>query len=214
MIKQRTAGKFKLLNDARIDDLAPYTDRLIVPHTPAPVLLEREGRITLEEMKFSLVPSWAKEPRVKFATHNARLESIDEKPTWKHVFVKKHCVVPLTDFIEPIYEGEHAGHMVAFHDREGELILAAGVWEERVNKSTGEVIHSFAIITHDPPPFVAGIGHDRCPVFLDEKAAREWLSNGGSAAHALKEFLVEKQIIPDFQVENHRAMKPGWEKRR
>lgn len=56
-------------------------------------------------MRYSLVPNWSKEAKVKFATHNARLESIDEKPTWKTVFSEQHCLVPLTDFIEPILPG-------------------------------------------------------------------------------------------------------------
>lgn len=212
MIKQRTSGRFPLLSNARIYE--DYVDKLIVPYTPAPVYYRPDDVIDVTDMKFSMVPSWSKEPKVKFATHNARLESIDEKPTWKGVFVRRHCLVPLTDFIEPIYEGDHAGFMVSFHGVEGEVLLAAGVWDEWTNRETGEVTQSFAIITHDPIPFVADKGHDRCPVFLKVKDGETWLGNQGEKPSDLKKFLIDKRLHPDLDVQNFRPMRPGWEKRK
>src|SRR5665213_3779118 len=132
MIRQRNPGQFGVAASMRID-IEEYYDRLIVPYSKAPVLVEDNDVQILIPMKFSLVPRWSKEPKVKFATHNARLETIDEKPTWKGVFTQRHCLVPLTDFIEPIYEGEYAGFMVAFAAESGGLIFAAGVWDEWVN---------------------------------------------------------------------------------
>lgn len=213
MIKQRTAGKFKLITESRID-LEEYFDKLIVPGTKAPVIVDHDGVIDVTPMRFSLIPSWSKEPKVKFATHNARLESIDEKPTWRGVFGKKHCLVPLTDFIEPIYDGEFAGYMVAFHAQTGDVLYAAGVWDDWVNRETGEVIQSFAIITHDPPEFIQQIGHDRCPVFLDEEAGQEWLQSVGTPSPRLKEFLLQHPAHLNLAVDKHRQMKPGWEKRK
>jgi putative SOS response-associated peptidase YedK len=213
MIKQRHPGQFKLLTEARID-IAEYLDRVVVPYAKAPVLVANGDAVETSIMKFSLVPSWSKEPKVKFATHNARLESIIEKPTWRTVFGRKPCLVILTDFIEPIYEGSFAGHMVAFSPKSGQLIYAAGVWDEWVNKTSGEVLQSFAIITHDPPPFVASIGHDRSPIFLDEDHGHEWLVSAGTPQEELKEFLIFNAHVPDLQAESHRPMRPGWEKRK
>lgn len=213
MIRTRNPGQFGIQAESRID-IAEYYDRLILPYTKAPVLIHHENLPILTAMKFSLVPSWSKEPKVKFATHNARLETIDEKPTWKTVFVRKHCLVPMTDFIEPIYEGEYAGNMVSFFAKEGTIIFAAGVWDEWVNKETGEVVQSFAIITADPPPFVAAVGHERSPVFLEAKPGLQWLENEGGAPQRLKEFLVANKARPNLDVQKHRPMRPGWEKRK
>ncbi len=212
MIKQR--GIPRLATEVRTDDFEQYYDFLIVPHRNAPVIKLVGDQNVLTPMRFSLLPSWSKEPKVKFATHNARLETIDSKPTWRTVFVKRHCIVPMTDFIEPIYEGDLAGNMVAFHQRDHEWIYAAGVYDEWVNKETGEVIPSFSIITNDPPPFIEGVGHDRCPIFLTESGASDWLGNEGEKASVLKEFLVSHNSVPDLAVEKHRPMRPGWEKRK
>lgn len=213
MIKQRHPGQFKLLTEARID-IAEYFDRLVVPYSKAPVMVANGDAVETHLMKFSMVPSWSKEPKVKFATHNARLESISEKPTWRNVFGRRHCLILLTDFIEPIYEGEHAGHMVAFSARSGALIYAAGLWDEWVNKQTGEVMTSFAIITHDPPPFVASMGHDRSPIFLDEDTGHEWLTAAGTPAERLTDFLLQAATPHDLRAESFRPMRPGWEKRK
>lgn len=213
MIKQRQSGRFPLVSDARVQ-IDEFFDQLIVPQRPAPVFFGGGDAPRLEISRFALLPRWSKEPRVKFATHNARLETIDEKPTWKQVFVERHCLVPLTEFIEPIYTGEHAGNMVAFGQEGGALLLAAGVWDEWVNRATGEVVRSFAIITSDPLPFIAEVGHDRCPVFLKEEAGLEWLANEKKSPALLKEFLKAEQCKPDFTVARHRAMRPGWEKRK
>src|SRR5262249_8131522 len=157
-----------------------------------------QGKPSLTAMRFALLPSWSKEPKVKFATHNARLETIDEKPTWKSVFINRHCLIPLTDFIEPIYTGEFAGHMVAFAANNGGALLAAGVWDEWVNRTTGEVIQSFSIITYEPPPFIAAVGHDRCPIMLGGDAGLEWLNNERSNPSVLKEFLISARSFPEL----------------
>lgn len=213
MIKQRNPEMVGLMA-AMGPEMEQFHDKLVVPYTPAPVLVANGDTHVLKAMRYSLVPSWSKEPKVKFATHNARIESIDEKPTWKSVFKERHCLVPLTDFIEPIYEGDLAGNMVAFHDKNGKMLYAAGVWDEWVNKQTGEVTQTFAIITGEPPPFVAKTGHDRCPIFLTEDAGEEWLANVGSDGKALKEFLLLHSQVPELEVITHRPMKAGWEKRK
>lgn len=212
MIKQRQNGRFPLLNNARISE--DYTDKLIVPYTFAPVLVAENDVIEMIPMKFSLVPSWSPEPKVKFATHNARLESVDQKKTWKNPFIRRHCIVPMTDFIEPIYEGAHAGNMVSFHAPENQGLLAAGIWDEWADRKSGEVMASFAIITHDPLPFVEKQGHDRSPLFLQQEDAETWLTNTGEDEQELKRFLLEARNVPELEIENFRPMRPGWEKRK
>jgi putative SOS response-associated peptidase YedK len=210
MIRQRAATAMRLPVATRFD-IDEYYEQLIVPHRPAPVIVYDNGENVLKLMRFSLVPRWLKDPKPKFATHNARLETVAEKPAWREAFRKRHCLVPFTDFIEPIYEGEHAGFMVAFHLREPGWLIAAGIWEEWTNRETGEVIESFAILTTEPPPFVAATGHDRCPLFLTPEAQKRWMENS-SYFEPLE--LVSAQELLMLDVEHHRPMKPGWEKRK
>lgn len=197
----------------------------ILPHQPAPILTEIEGRRLLQLMKFSLVPSWSKEPKVKFATHNARLRTHDdkigrevaifEKPTWKAAFQSRPCLVPLNSFFEAAYRGPLAGHMVKFTPKNEPILMAAGIWEEWTSKQTGEVILSFAIITDDPTDMIQEYGHDRCPLFLDQKAWKEWLKpNPRQPAKEKIDFLLANRASIVFEASADRALKAGWEKRK
>ncbi len=179
----------------------------IVPYAQAPVI-NKEG---IGMMNFSLIPAWSKEPKMKFATHNARLETIDEKATWKRPFLKQHSFVPMTSFIEPIYDGKLAGNMVAFDA--DDLIYAAAIYDTWTNRKTGEIIDSFSIITSDPCAFVKKTGHDRQPVFLPLKEAKKWIELEGGAKE-LKDFLSDAAKSPKFETSINRPLKPGWEKRR
>jgi putative SOS response-associated peptidase YedK len=186
LLRQADARAIAELMGVRLDpagerDWEKLTDQVLRPHQRAMVLVREAGQTQLRSMNFSLVPRWSKERRPKFATHNARLESVAEKPTWRDAFQKRPCVVPLSEFYEPIYEGEWAGHMVAFSRDEAQILLAAGLWEEWVDTATGEVMQSFAILTTEPQPSVLRIGHDRSPVFLGIEKARQWLALGESA---------------------------------
>lgn len=186
----------------------------ILPHALALTLIQLDGQRRLTPMRFSLLPSWSKEKRVKFATHNARIETVLEKPTWKRPFLQHRCVIPMTDFIEPVYEGKFAGNMVAFHQKSSRLLLAAGIWETW--KGEDEIIESFAILTGEPDPFVAKSGHDRTPIFLSQQGPYldQWLTEEESKPEDLFAALKKGKEELDLEITLDRPLRPGWEKRR
>lgn len=181
----------------------------ILPHQSAIVVTHKGFR----KMNFSLIPSWSKEKRPKFATYNARLESIPEKPTWRKPFETKRCLIPITSFIEPIYENEHAGHMVGFSSPENPILMAAGIYDEWVDKETGEIIESFAIITSQPYEFILRNGHDRSPIFLKQHIQGEWLDPKPRNARDLIALLKHERTELNFNAEKDRPMRSGWQKR-
>lgn len=189
-----------------MDDIELWFGR-IIPHSLAPVVTKEH----LRRMNFSLIPSWSKERKPKFATHNARIESIDEKATWKKPFLTQHCLIPMHTFVEPIYEGDLAGNMVRFSSID--ILIAAGVFDMWMDPATGEIIESFAIITSEPCEFVASKGHDRQPIFLSQENARGWLKLNSTDSKVHKNFLLESAIIPQLYTEIDRPMKAGWQKR-
>ena len=52
----------------------------------------------------------------------------------------------------------------------------AGIWEDWVNKETGEVVRSFAIITSVTNSLLQKIGHHRSPVILNPEQESQWLN--------------------------------------
>ncbi|XGC79454.1 SOS response-associated peptidase family protein [Bdellovibrio bacteriovorus] len=177
-------------------------DMQIFPYKPGIVFKDGE----LAKLNYSLVPSWSKERRVKFATYNARIEDIETKPTWKGPFIDRHCVVPITAFIEPIYEGEWGGNMVAFGKEK--ILHAAGIWDRWKDATTGEVVESYAILTSPPYPFIAKAGHDRSPIFIKESAIHEWVSLQSKDPKEIKQFLRDHwESLDNFSVTKVRALK-------
>jgi putative SOS response-associated peptidase YedK len=216
--RRNLARQFGLIDPG---DDAEINGRFLPYHT-APVVVRQDGRRVLRPMQFSLLPSWSKEKRVKFATHNARLFSRDErsgrevavyeKPTWRGPFARRHCLVPVSGFIEPIYHGELAGNMVCFAPKDHGLLAAAGIWDEWTSRESGEIIDSFTILTDDPHPFVKSIGHDRTPIFLKPEAFETWLAAEGSPADSAA-LLREMKAVLELEVSVDRPLKAGWEKR-
>jgi putative SOS response-associated peptidase YedK len=50
----------------------------VYPHGDFPVVTQRVER-RIEIMRYSLIPRWAKVEKPKFATYNARVETMSEK---------------------------------------------------------------------------------------------------------------------------------------
>ncbi len=174
------------------------------PHRDAPIIL-MHPELTVIPANFSLIPSWSKERRPKFATHNARIETITEKSTWRGPLKNKHCLVPITTFFEAIREGDYKGSMVEFIS--SETNFAAGLWDEWVDKATGEIVPSFTIITKEADSFIAKIGHDRSPLFLKEDSAKDWLDLVEKPSFEMIDFLNSNVKNIKWDVREERKLK-------
>ena len=212
----------KIISHARItlDDsvLGLTWDTHVFPYTKAPVITKYNNQHSLRLMSYSLIPSWSKIAKPKFTTYNARLdrpgkqsgklELIYEAPTWSKPFRSQRCIVPLSGFFESCREGSHAGNMVKFSNKdESDLLLAAGVYDRWTDRSTGEIIDSFAILTDDPVPFIQEVGHDRQPVFLSLDNAYKWLDHSALPFKVAYEFLKMHQLPIDYKVRDIRKLK-------
>ncbi|AZZ36047.1 hypothetical protein CIK05_04325 [Bdellovibrio sp. qaytius] len=189
------------------------------PYSKVPVVVSTAQGLKLTPMNYSLVPAWSKEPKAKFATHNARIETITEKPAWREPFANKHCLIPMTYFCESAYQGPHAGHIISFSRESGAssetspLMFAAGLFDVWINPETKEPLYSCAIITTEPSQFILENGHDRTPIFLNFEDAKIWLNLINKPEKEMVTFLLSKNVYPDLHVTRDRPLKQGWEKR-
>lgn len=169
-------------------------DVRIFPYSKAPTIIFKNGAPTIKEMQFSLIPSWSKGKKLKFSTHNARLDTIELKPTWKKYFLESHCLVPMTHFLEAVYSGPLADNIIAFFNEKEEPLLAAGISNTWVDNKTGEIIETFALLTDDPSDFVREHGHDRQPILLPEEKALDWLALKSKEPSHIKTWLRTHQF--------------------
>ncbi len=158
----------------------------IAPSQPAPVIrLNRSGQPKFAEIRWGLIPFWAKDKAMGARMINARAETVAEKPAYRTPFKRRRCLVLASGFYEwhvteagkvPIYFSHEAGHPLAF----------AGLWD-RWQDPLGETVDSCSIIT------AAALGvakpyHHRMPVILDARKYRGWMERE-TATDTLAEWL-------------------------
>lgn len=152
----------------------------IKPTSLVPVLLESakgEGEVQrrLELARWSLVPQWAKEPKLKFPTFNARSETAAEKPTFKASVKSKRAVLPVTGYYEWKTEGKTKTPF--FIHSPGERLMLAGLytwWRPPGSTDDAEWMLTTTILTRAAVGGVAEI-HDRTPVTLPAHLVDQWL---------------------------------------
>jgi len=130
-------------------------------------------------MRWGLVPTWSKEAAPKYATFNARLESVADKPAFRNAWRRSQtCLVPSLGYYE--WRTESGGKQPYFiHPPEpGGLLVFAGLWEQREGR------YSCTILTRPSDGELARL-HGRMPVMLSPEDARCWLTDGTDSADRL-----------------------------
>lgn len=135
------------------------------------VAAEHDGERSLKQLRWGLIPIWAKSPSSK-PLINARAETIEEKPSFKGSLKKMRCIVPLSGFYE--WTGPKGNKQPFRVTRvDGDPLLMAGIWSFN-DKIDGE-IRSFALITTEPNKKMAEL-HHRMPVILNPNDVDKWLT--------------------------------------
>ena len=157
----------------------PVHDRIrkrfnIAPTQEAPVVrVGPGGGREVAMLRWGLVPSWAKDPKVGTKMINARCEGVEAKPSFRAAVKGRRCVVPATGFYE--WQGEPGRKQPYAITVPGQPLFAfAGLWECWKPKD-GQAIVTFTIVTTDANESVARI-HDRMPAILPMDAVETWLT--------------------------------------
>jgi len=144
----------------------------IAPTQTAAVIREEEGRRQLRELRWGLIPSWARDVGFGHRTLNARAETAAVKPSFRQAFRHRRCLVAADGFYEwAKVGGRKVPHY--FYLRDGGPLALAGLWESWRDPA-GEPIESFTILTTEANPLVTR-AHARMPVILPPSRHAQWL---------------------------------------
>ena len=173
----------KLVKTAiQVEDTQNYNAH---PYQKLPVLKKYKNGNTLENLKWGLVPSWAKNKDFK-ALINARLETIDEKISFKKLIKNFRCVVVADGFYEwKRKETEKIPHYFTRVDKKP--IFFAGIFES----------DQFCLITEESYDNVKEI-HHRQPVILNQTDINRYLDIEMSGSSFLKECKKPKLIFHEI----------------
>lgn len=160
---------------------------------------------------WGLIPSWIKDEeaakKIIQQTLNARSESIFEKPAFRHAAKHKRCLV----YVDAFFEHHHFGtktYPFQISSANDSPLALAGLWEEWLNKTTGEILHSVSIVTCKADGLMSRIHNNpklpepRMPVILPKDKQDLWLMEIKSAEDQQK--LLELCVpFPDEDLSYH-----------
>jgi putative SOS response-associated peptidase YedK len=160
----------------------------IAPSQPIAVIrIEPDSTTrTIVMLRWGLIPSWAKDPKMGNQCINAKAETVAEKPSFRSAFKNRRCLVVATGFYEwqvqgrtkqPMWIGLQSQRPFAF----------AGLWEQW-KPADGEPLETCTIITTEPNGLMAQI-HNRMPVILGPAFYDQWLDPTFQPIESLKALL-------------------------
>src|SRR4028119_1747843 len=146
----------------------------IAPSQMIDVVFVPETERILSQLKWGLVPSWAKDSEIGNRMINARAETLTEKPSFREAFKSRRCIIPASGFYEWQKKGTGAKQPFYFYLKDKEVFGFAGLWEEWLDKATGELLETCTIITTTANEVLKPV-HERMPVILKSESYDQWL---------------------------------------
>ncbi len=126
----------------------------------------------IQQLRWGLIPSWAKDQSMGAKLINARAETVAEKPAFRRAFKYQRCLLVADGFYEwRKQEGKKQPYY--FHLLSKKPFAFAGLWEEWQSPEQ-EQIKSCTILTTQANELVEQV-HDRMPVILQQETYDLWL---------------------------------------
>ncbi|WP_438350043.1 SOS response-associated peptidase [Paenibacillus sp. FA6] len=138
-----------------------------------PAVIHNGSENRLGELRWGLVPSWAKDQKLGSKMINARAETLLEKASFKRLVSTRRCIIPADGFYEWKKQGSSKQPMRIVM-RDEDIFSMAGLYDIWID-SDGKKLSTCTIITTTPNSLIADI-HDRMPVILRRDDEAEWLS--------------------------------------
>jgi putative SOS response-associated peptidase YedK len=159
----------------------------VAPTQSVPAVRQGAGGRELVLLRWGLIPSWAKDPKIGYSLINARAETVADKPAFRSAFRRRRCLIPASGFLEWAKLGK-VKQPYHFRRKDHAPLALAGLWE-CWESPEGEVIESCTIITTAANELVAPM-HDRMPVILDPADFDRWLDLAYQQVDGLTPLLV------------------------
>ena len=173
----------------------PGSDGRVYPGTMAPVIVFEKGKRIIKPMRYRVRPQFSTEEiPSKYNVFNARSDSLEKRKTWKALFLKNHGLFPFVQFYEWV-EIKGKKTLIRFRPENRKIMWAPMIFDHWKSPNSEIEFSSFALITTEPPPEIESKGHDRCPIFLNEKSIDSWLKPQILDSQKAYEILNQKERV-------------------
>lgn len=145
-----------------------------------PVILDESPKIITTNYHWGLVPSWSKDLDFRKNTLNARIETLDEKPSFRNI-TSNRCLVIATSFFEWHWNDEKGKSKTKYQifSKEDEIFAFAGIYSTWKDVGTGKNYNSFSIVTTQANKEMEYIHNHkkRMPIMLKKADEMAWLDS-------------------------------------
>jgi len=142
-----------------------------------PVITDRQTD-KIQLYNWGLVPHWANDISIRKNTLNCRRETMFQKPSFRDC-VNQRCLVLVDGFYEWQWLDEKGKdkqkYLITLQN--GDAFALAGLWSEWIDGNSGQVIHSYTILTTVANEFMSRIHNKggRMPYIVGRDGEQDWL---------------------------------------
>jgi putative SOS response-associated peptidase YedK len=146
----------------------------IAPMQQVPIVrVNAKGQRELVQVRWGLVPRWAKDPSIGARMINARGETAASKASFRTAYRRHRCLLPADGFYEWRRTADGAKQPMRIAMRDGSTFALAGLYE-RWLAPDGEPLDTCTVLTTEADALVRPL-HDRMPVIVPREAYERWL---------------------------------------
>ncbi|MCC6212264.1 MAG: SOS response-associated peptidase [Burkholderiales bacterium] len=158
-----------------LSEVPAYQPRFnIAPASQVLIVRRDQERNVAAQVRWGLVPRWAKDPSIGARMNNARAETVAQKPSFREAYRKRRCLIPASGFYEWKAEGGRRQPYYVY-PAGAELFAFAGLWERWQGPHLS--LETCAIITTEANAKMAPV-HERMPVIVSPADYPAWLTGG------------------------------------
>lgn len=168
--------RFKAKNKFNIDIVNDNINGFTFPQIP---VISNQNPNEIQLFHWGLLPSFTQDMGFIKNTLNAKIETLEEKPSFKNS-IQNRCLIIADGFYEWQWL-DKAGkkkqkYLIELPSQD--LFCFAGIYNQWVNKLTGETLNTFAMLTTEANPLMSEIHNSkkRMPVILTPQNESLWLA--------------------------------------
>lgn len=176
------------LEDLILPESGYFFSAFTWPHLP--VIVGEKVKLKSCIKQWGLIPGWCKDEQQSMELRklalNAKGETISEKPMFRNAFKNGRCLIPAAGFFE-WRDVNKKKYPYYIYPSNNSYFLFAGISESWLNKNTGEIVETYAIVTSPANRLLSKIHNTklRMPLILSESDGLSWIGGTETDAGAL-----------------------------
>lgn len=175
-------------------------------HPNIPVIIDINPEMIRTSLSWGLLPSWTNNIDFRKNTLNARIETIDEKASFKNI-TQNRCLIIATGFYEWHWNDEKGKSKEKYqiNSQDEEIFCFAGLYDKWVNPENGTLKLTYTMLTTEANELMQFVHNKkkRMPVILNKKDEITWLDNSNKISEFAFPYQANIIAFPTNKNEQH-----------